>query len=74
MSVRYEGAGAESIAITVHHPGEELGDDTVPPGDLALALNYDEVFIIQGTPHQLRVLLAEAINKVNEAEYHEEEA
>jgi hypothetical protein len=49
MTTRYEGAGAKDTRITVLKGGEEIGDEVVPEGQIALAFNYDEVFYIQGT-------------------------
>lgn len=49
MSTRYEGAGARDVKITILRAGEEIGEDVVPEGQLALCFNYDEVFYIQGT-------------------------
>lgn len=66
MSTRYEGAGAEDVRVTIFPAGEEVGMDVIPEGQLGLILNYDEVFYIQGTPDQLRKLLQEALDKINE--------
>jgi hypothetical protein len=60
MSTRYEGAGAKDTRITIHQAGEEIGDDVVPEGQVALAFNYDEVFYIQGTPAEVKALLTKA--------------
>ena len=60
MSTRYEGAGAKDTRITVHAAGEEIGDEVVPEGQIALAFNYDEVFYLQGTPGEIMIALAEA--------------
>jgi hypothetical protein len=49
MTVRYEGAGAKDVTVTVLKAGAEVGVDVVPEGQIALCLNYDEVFYIQGT-------------------------
>ena len=61
MSTRYEGAGAKDTRITIHTAGEEIGDDVVPEGQIALAFNYDEVFYLQGKPHEVRELLDKGI-------------
>lgn len=66
MSVRYEGAGARDIAVSVALAGEEIGDDVVPEGQMALCLSYDEVFYIVGTQAQVRSLLARALHRVEE--------
>lgn len=60
MSTRYEGAGANDTWITIHAAGEEIGDDVVPEGQVALAFNYDEVFYIQGAVPDLLDLLDQA--------------
>jgi hypothetical protein len=67
MSTRYEGAGAKDVNITIFPAGEEVGMDIIPEGQLGLILGYDEVFYIQGTAEELRTLLQEALDKVNEA-------
>ena len=64
MSVRYEGAGAKDTRITIHAAGEEIGDDVIPEGHIALAFNYDEVFYLQGTADDLQTLLVDAMAKV----------
>lgn len=65
MTTRYEGAGAKDTRITIHRAGEEIGEDVVPEGQIALAFNYDEVFYLQGKPHEVRQLLFEGIQQVN---------
>jgi hypothetical protein len=60
MSTRYEGAGAKDTRITIHKAGEEIGDDVVDEGQIALAFNYDEVFYLQGTPREVMELLTKA--------------
>lgn len=64
MTTRYEGAGAKDTRITVIPAGEEIGDDVVPEGQIALAFSYDEVFYLQGTPQQVRELLEVALDRV----------
>lgn len=66
MSVRYEGAGARDVSVFIARAGEEVGDDTVPEGQIALCLSYDEVFYIVGTPEQLSTLLSWALRRVEE--------
>lgn len=66
MSVRYEGAGARDIAVSVALAGEEIGDDVVPEGKIALCLSYDEVFYIVGTQTQVSSLLTRALRRVEE--------
>lgn len=65
MSTRFEGAGAKSTRITIHKAGEEIGEDVVPEGQIALAFNYDEVFYLQGKPWEVRQLLFEGVQQVN---------
>ena len=60
MSTRYEGAGAKDTRITIHTAGEEIGNDVVPEGQIALAFNYDEVFYLQGTGTEVYRLLQRA--------------
>ena len=60
MSTRYEGAGAADVQVTIVKAGEEIGDDVVPEGQVALVFNYDEVFYIQGTVADLWFLLDRA--------------
>jgi hypothetical protein len=60
MTTRFEGAGATSTSITIHQAGEEIGEDVVPEGQIALAFNYDEVFYLQGTPAEIGTLLTGA--------------
>lgn len=59
MSVRYEGAPATS-GITMAISGRQVGDDIVPDGQVALIINYDEVFYIQGTVEQVRDFITRA--------------
>lgn len=66
MTVRYEGAGAKDTRITVHKAGEEIGEDEVPEGQIALAFNYDEVFYLQGTPWEITELLYRAQRAVDD--------
>lgn len=61
MTTRYEGAGAGSVRITVVGPGEEIGADVVPEGQMALAFSYDEVFYVQGTREELSRLLSKCL-------------
>jgi hypothetical protein len=75
MSTRYEGAGAKDTRITIHKAGEEIGDDVVPEGQIALAFNYDEVFYIQGTPVEVRILITRAeraVESIIQMEKHHE--
>lgn len=69
MSTRYESAGAKDTRVTVLKAGEEIGDDVVGEGNLALVFSYDEVFYMEGPAHDLRMLLTEAMNAVNGADY-----
>ena len=66
MTVRYEGAGATSTTITVHKAGEEIGEDEVPEGEIALAFNYDEVFYLQGKPWDVAQLLQDGLDKIRD--------
>lgn len=59
MSVRYEGAPATS-SISMAVSGREVGEDVIPDGQVALIINYDEVFYIQGTVAQLRDFITRA--------------
>lgn len=68
MTTRYEAAGTGEVRITVFQAGEEVGMDVIPEGQLGLIFNYDEVFYIQGPAGELRELMQEAIDKINEAE------
>ena len=67
MTARYEGAGAKTTTITIHKAGEEIGDDVVDEGQIALAFNYDEVFYVQGTPAEISTLLTRAQTALEEA-------
>lgn len=67
MTTRYEGAGAKDTRITVHTAGEEIGDDVVPEGQIALAFNYDEVFYLQGRAWDVGQLLQDGLDKIREA-------
>lgn len=60
MSTRFEGAGAMDVKVTIAKAGEEIGEDVVPEGQVALVFNYDEVFYIQGTVADLWSLLDRA--------------
>lgn len=60
MSARYEGAGAADVQVTILKAGEEIGQDVVPEGQVALVFNYDEVFYVQGTMADLWSLLERA--------------
>ena len=64
MSVRYEGAGARYVSPIVLHAGDEIGEDTVPEGELALCFSYDEVFYVVGTKEELLKLLDRARHRV----------
>jgi hypothetical protein len=66
MSVRYEGAGARDVSVFIATAGEEVGDDVVPEGQIALCLSYDEVFYIVGTKAQVSSLLNRALHRVEE--------
>jgi tagatose-1,6-bisphosphate aldolase len=70
MSIRYEGAPATS-SITVATSGREVGDDIIPDGEVALIINYDEVFYVQGTVEQLRDFITradKALRRVEESQ------
>lgn len=70
MSVRYEGAPATS-GITMAISGRQVGDDIVPDGQVALIINYDEVFYIQGTVEQVRDFITradKALRRVEESQ------
>jgi hypothetical protein len=64
VTVRYEGADARHTFPEVLSEGEEIGEDRVPPGQIALAFSYDEVFYLQGTPEQVRRLLEAALRLI----------
>lgn len=68
MSTRYEGAGAKDTTITIVAAGEEIGEDEVPEGQIALCFNYDEVFYLQGRSWEVRKLLFEGIQQINNSE------
>ena len=68
MSARYEGAGAKDVKITILKAGEEIGQDVVPEGEIALCFNYDEVFYIQGTLPDLFFVLDRARWELNRIE------
>lgn len=59
MTVRYEGAPA-TATITMATSGRQVGDDIVPDDQVALIINYDEVFYIQGTVEQVRDFITRA--------------
>ena len=59
MTVRYEGAPA-TASITVAAGGRQVGDEIVPDDQVALIINYDEVFYIQGTVEQVRDFITRA--------------
>lgn len=60
VTTRFEGAGARDVKVTVVKAGEEIGEDVVPEGQIALVFNYDEVFYIQGTLPDLFFVLGRA--------------
>ena len=64
MSVRYEGAGARDVGVSVLQAGEEIGEDIVPEGQIALCFWYDEVFYIVGTPEELKALMGAGLASV----------
>jgi hypothetical protein len=64
MSVRYEGAGVRNVSPIVLRAGDEIGDDVVPEGQLALCFSYDEVFYIVGPKDGLLQLLDRARHRV----------
>jgi hypothetical protein len=69
MSTRFEGAGARDVQITIIEAGEEIGDDVVPDGQIALAFNYDEVFYLQGTSWDVGQALQRGLDKLKEADH-----
>lgn len=60
MSVRYEGADARYTSTYIAKAGEEIGEDTVPEGKVALVMSYDEVFYLVGTVEEIRRFLTGA--------------
>ena len=68
MATRYEGAGAKDVRITILQAGEELGQDVVPEGQIALCFNYDEVFYLQGTMEDVFWVLDRARHKLLQEE------
>lgn len=66
MTTRYEGAGANDVAITIAQAGAEIGVDAVPEGQVALIFNYDEVFYITGTRQDLKALLHTGLRGLDE--------
>ena len=56
-----------NVRLTVLKGGEEIGDEVVPDGQIALCINYDEVFYIQGTASEVRELLQDARDMIREA-------
>lgn len=68
MTTRYEGAAADRTTVEVLTAGEEIGDDIIPAGQVAVVFGYDEVFYLQGTAKDLSVLLGNAqVGLVNAA-------
>lgn len=68
MTTRFEGAGAKDVTVTVLKAGAEVGEDVVPEGQIALCLNYDEVFYIQGTIEDVFYVLDRARWELTKAE------
>lgn len=68
MSVRYEGAAARDVGVGVLRAGEEIGDDIVPEGQMAVVFNYDEVFYLVGTAEDLSQVLGAARSLVRYVE------
>jgi hypothetical protein len=68
MSVRYEGAYAKYTGVYALKAGEEIGDDVVPEGQIAVVFSYDEVFYIVGTAEELSHLMGAAKAMVNYVE------
>lgn len=62
MTVRYEGAPATS-SISMAISGRQVGEDIIPDKQVALIINYDEVFYIQGTIEEVR----DFINRADKA-------
>lgn len=70
MSTRYEGAPATS-SISMATSGRQVGEDIIPDDQVALIVNYDEVFYIQGTIAQLRDFITradKALRRVEESQ------
>lgn len=72
MSTRYEGAGADTD-VDWEKPGDEIGELTLPPGNYALTICYDEVFYIQGTPEELRRFMVRFDEQLQAIEAHSQE-
>jgi hypothetical protein len=65
MTTRIEWASAFMTSIGVVPAGTEIGDDTVD-GELALVINADSVFVIEGDRDELINLLQTALTNVKE--------
>ena len=65
MSVRYEGADAAHSIVYVEGAGTEIGEDVVGEGNVALVIEYDEVFYLEGDPTIVRRLLMSALGDLN---------
>lgn len=65
MSVRYEGADARYAAVYIEPAGTEIGEDVVREGNVALVIEYDEVFYVEGHPNIVRRLLNQALGELN---------
>ena len=64
MSVRYEAIDARYATVSVAQEGEELGEDLVGDGKMALVISYDEVVYIEGTRLELLQLIANMLTVV----------
>lgn len=62
MTVRWEFARAKDVDVELWDAKaiEEETAKILRPGEVALTLGYDEVFVLVGTPREILVLLANA--------------
>jgi len=70
MSERYEMAEARGLELSVVGPGDEVGDDVVRDGDVALIIGdpYATAYVIVGTREEVATALRRALVEVQCAE------
>lgn len=63
MSIRFVSMNVLDATLSLVGPGEEIGEDTVPEGEVALVIGcgIDAVAVI-GTPQQLRERVYEGLS------------
>lgn len=66
MSTHIEWAGAKDTYVELLYEGDELGEDTVQEGNVALCLDYGECFVIEGTPDEMLGLVERMAKAISE--------